>query len=897
MLPRLSLLTLSLLSAHSAISAPFFLGADQPYPSRLTGQFLTGGERQLAGFGDGMLPFMQTKDRIFFLDGAVMGGRSSQMTYSGGLGYRGIQDTRNARGILGVYTFAEYFDTAAHNGLWQINPGLEWLNERYEARLQGYIPINNRAQTYSNTWASLVPQSVIDDSGHTTSTLNRVTGHQLLDTPVALVERFGPGVEFEAGRFFPYGKGLWLRAGGYHFNYQQVKSINGVEANVEMAMTRHAYLLIQDNYDNQNKNRFSVGIRVNFGGSESPIGTLEERMTSPIIRHIARQSYGAAQPTRQDFSATGPTVVTQDNVWFFSPSGTNPIGSGFMAGAVDLSSCTAENPCLTITSGLAADINAVSPNANLFFASGSYTPSHTSGTSQFANLADGQSVWGRTTGWLQAANGNARPVVNGGLFWGGGGVGNGALYDMRVVNNDQLIPASLSGLLLESVIAVGAGGSIAVNNSLVTVSSADLGVTHFDALGILAVIGDAVVNNSLVSVTNVGVNSVSSNGLVVEVGNAIVSNSSFNVTSSGTNGVFATGMFVSTGNLTLTNSTITTNAANSGIDNSVAMGILVSNGIATLNNNTVSSNATSSGTDDVTAYSLLVGNGSAAVNNSTLSASAISSGTDDVTAYGLLVAVGTASVNDSTINSTVAGSGIKDFDVFGLLVGNGDATISNSVINTSANRSGDGYIKNNGVFVGSGTVEVRDSSITSTATTSGDGVVEVYGVQGLGDAIVGGSTITSNATSSGTGDTAALAVLTGEDATVNGSTLNASATGLNGNTVAAYGVLVAGNATLSDSTVTSSGSTTGSGIALVFGVQASNGDATIINSTIDSNASALSGTALAFGVQADTISFTGLSSFITALTTPSGGADAVDGVVTNSNGSQCTENGVTGPCV
>jgi len=81
---------------------------------------------------------------------------------------------------------------------------------------------------------------------------------------------------------------MWVRAGGYHFSYKNSDDINGVQANLELAIKDNMSLIIQDNYDAQNRNRFAVGLRVNFGGSIASKNTIEYRMTAPIIRHAAR---------------------------------------------------------------------------------------------------------------------------------------------------------------------------------------------------------------------------------------------------------------------------------------------------------------------------------------------------------------------------------------------------------------------------------------------------------------------------------------------------------------------------------------------------------------------------------------------------------------------------------
>ena len=194
MKPKLSIVMLALLHANLAIAA-------DTYQTRGTGQFLVGGDQQLGSFGDVMIPVIQDPNRIFYVDGSLMFGQSQRGTYSAGVGYRGIHNTKWGEGIFGAFLFTDYYHSSLSNKFWQANPGLEWMTNDYEARLQGYIPLSDRRQAYRNTLASNVPSYVTEDSG-VHRNLNYATGHRIVDTPVALVEDFGPGVELELGKHY-----------------------------------------------------------------------------------------------------------------------------------------------------------------------------------------------------------------------------------------------------------------------------------------------------------------------------------------------------------------------------------------------------------------------------------------------------------------------------------------------------------------------------------------------------------------------------------------------------------------------------------------------------------------------------------------------------------------------
>lgn len=713
---------------------------DAVYPGRITGQLLSGSEQQLGSFGDAMIPLLQNQNNNLFADATVMLGQEQRSTLSGGLGYRGIKQVGLEESILGAYLFADYYQTRLKNQYWQLNPGLEWLHQNYEVRLQGYIPLSNRTQTYRNTLATEIPGSVLKDSGRT-NRLSGATGHQIIDTPVHLVEEFGPGLELEAGKFINYAKGMWFRVGGYHFNYKDTKSINGVEANIEAIINPHVSLLLQNNYDNQNKNRFAIGLRVNFGGASAPTNSLQKQMTSPIIRHIARQAYGEALPTRKSFQASGPSFNRFGNIWFFSPNGSYPAGA-----ATTRANCTAENPCSTIDTPTAEEIAILTPNANLFFATGSYLIP-TDSNSHWVNLQNGQSVFGRNTGWLSAATDINRPLINGGLVWGNsnGGVNpmlaSGAIYDLRINNNNQAVPANIfslynSPLSGDSVLAAASTGSLTVINSEIQASNT---TDNVNALGIAATGGgDVFVENSSANILNTGNASGGQNVAAFGVfanNNATVSGSS--ITANTTGAADGLGSAVSTdgidtfkGDINLSNSTISASASGSATNGSFisVYSILASNNASvtasTLNAQTTGA-SDSSGAQATGAYANEISLINSTINTKT---TGTASNGGDNTASGI-AANNDATVIDSTINvqTTGATSNGSVAQAYGLLTFTGNANISGSIINSqtngSASNGGDttatGIFANTTIFQGDTASLISAISATGATPVSG----------------------------------------------------------------------------------------------------------------------------------------------------------------------------------
>lgn len=693
MKPRITLVAIALLNT-TASHANLFLSKPGPvYPARITGQFLTGHDQQLGGFGDLMLPVMGSENRMFFTDGTIMLGQNQRHTYSGGLGYRQIKETQFGAGVLGAYAFADYFQTELKNQFWQLNPGLEWLMPYYEARLQAYIPVSSRNQKYLNTYASAIPQDVLADSGRSNN-LSRATGHVILDTPVNLIEQAGTGAELELGRFFDVNQGMWARMGAYHFNYRDSKSINGVEANLELAVNRRVSVLVQDNFDNQNKNRFSVGLRVNFGGADAPRNTLQYQMTSPIIRHQARQSYGEAAPLRKNFQATGPTFNRFEDVWFFSPDGMFPAGT-----ATTFADCTAEKPCSTIDTPTAQKIAVLDPNANLFFASGNYLIPASS--PRWVNLQDGQSVWGRNTGWITPAAGNARPLIEGGLIWGNENnnvnpiLANGAIYDTRVQNINQEIPSSVFRIADESsVVGVGSTGRLFIHNSDIMMKSTN----GLFAVGVRTG-SDVTINNSAIMAIQQGKEFGTGVIAVFSGGDVMVNSSIINAQMTGTL-AFANGI-LSGGATHVSRSIIAVNTNGEGL----AIGIAAADNV-TINNSAVTAGAEGGGAQAINS------GGNATISNSLIVAEA--TGLSPV-ATGIIAEDG-STVNHSKIMVAANGTGNTTLESTTALGINSkfiilnDSTV-NVITNAYSQALSGGIIAESITFIGN-----KPSFITAIAT-------------------------------------------------------------------------------------------------------------------------------------------------------------------------------------
>lgn len=695
-----------------------------PWSSRFTGQGLFS-KNQLAGFMDGMIPIMGQNDQLVYFDGSMMGGRYDSLVSSLGGGLRQIKHIYNTDFILGGFAFADYqqFDKGE---VWIGNPGFELLTKHQEVRIQGYIPMSHRTQSYNSLMASEIPQFVLNDSGKINN-LSSIQGHGFSDTPVSLTKEYGTGIEGEVGQYLPIGRGAWLRGGGYHFSYQNAKSINGVEANIELFTVKNWSLIIQDNYDNQNKNKFSLGVRLNFGGPDATqVASIANRMEVPVIRHMARQPSGLSSPIRDSFIVAGPTQTT-NNIWFFSPTGVNPT-------PFSIASCTAENPCLTLDQTTATGIDLLAPAASLWFATGNYSLP-TTGSNGYVSLFAGQSLYGRSSNFQTVSVGADRATIEGGLLW----AGNGLFNNLQINNVDQI--TAIPGVSV--ITGLYASGDLQVNNSNVTASASSSIATPNTR--VRAVQSDSA-NLNGVTVTNSTINStgrgnVATIGLFVPNTNAFISNSILNSTAfgsgflSGFNGqvvninnsrvIADAGAGTGTVNginaniKAIVNNTVI-NASGGGLIN----GIFV-NGTGNLDTNSVVANninitATSSGSSQ--ALAIVTDNKNIDVADSTLNVTGISR------PVGIAANSGDVNIRNTTLNITAIGMGDFTNGIFA----SGDISLSKqSAINI-----------NSSALSTIGLVSINGNIRVDSSTIDTNGNMNVYGLQ----ATMGNATLTNGAT-------------------------------------------------------------------------------------------------------------------------------------------------------
>ncbi|RUR06394.1 hypothetical protein [Legionella sp. km772] len=598
---------------------------------------------------------------------------------------------------------------------------------------------------------------------------------------------------------------------------------------------------------------FAVGLRVNFGGSNAPKNTLEYRMTTPIIRHAARQSYGEAEPSRQAFVVSGPSVISGENIWFFSPNGAYPAGA-----ATTWADCTAEHPCSTINTPTAAKIALLDPNAKFYFESGTYLIPQ--GSPRWANLQNGQTIWGRNTGWLTPAVGSARPLIQGGLVWGNQAtntIANGEAHNIRVLNNNQITPQSV----FDYAVGGGVYGLAATGNLKVENSQIDSVATSNNISAVSIAANTARVENTVINATSHGLGNIDNPDDGPRVGADAV-------------GVFTVNQLTSLKD-SIINAETTGNVNNNG--RASAFGALSQESTLNVNHSTVS--ATSRGnvtTGAAIAEGLTNSKGKLLVRNNTIiNVNTYGNVNGTNTANGFTSAVGVdsnqADVQNTTVTVSTHGDVIYGQAIaFGVVGGTnaegnivipGTAVVEHSTISVlSTGKAG----QNAGVFAqgvrSSTDLTVKNSHVTAitSGSTQDDGAANVTAVRAFGKATVTNSTI--NAESFGTassGIVTSTAILGGNGVISQYNTVSSRTHGDASDFGTAQAIGIQGQSTTlvehTDITVEEFGNVAGNSNATSLGILVQNGNQLTSKNniiTVRTHGDADASSAQALGIQA-----------------------------------------------
>ena len=412
---KLKLLPLALLSC-----CPWSVSvlASDYLPPRLSVNANAGGSATV-GQADLLLSLKGDEQRNLYLDPQAAYGSDEQWYTDLGLGYRWIQ---NDAAILGGYVFASRSQVARQSGFWIANPGVEALGSRWDARINGYIPIGGRSDELG--MFKFVQSSQLVFSGHRESLVRTyLSGNE--------TQQIGDGVDAKVG--YQVFRNVPLKAylGGYFFNIPNADNVRGGAAGVEYWFDQHVKAFVNYTYDNLQYNTVVGGLAVSFGGVDEARAdpSLSERLTDPVERYLANLGHGSGIPSETLLTnlrtsrgsvlnnrGTGSggeeseSELLDSDVAYFSQTGT-PNNGGV---GLSLANCTFENPCgpTDFSQTGVNTLNSLLPNTLMFFNGGTYNALDATGSNPIT-LNSGQGVNARTADYSQAATGSGRSVFNG----------------------------------------------------------------------------------------------------------------------------------------------------------------------------------------------------------------------------------------------------------------------------------------------------------------------------------------------------------------------------------------------------------------------------------------------------------------------------------------------------
>ncbi|MBS0647856.1 MAG: right-handed parallel beta-helix repeat-containing protein [Verrucomicrobia bacterium] len=455
------------------------------------------------------LPFADLRGHVF---------NDGKFAANAGLGVKYLSNHPFVFGAGVYYDFRQVRKTHFN----QVSLSLETLARRWEARLNGYLPVGSKKHVQTKS------ESVGYNFDH-------FAGHHLFYNETFFVKKRtefamkGADAEFGWHLLKPQEDyTLYAAAGPYYYNGER-KHAWGGKVRVEGRVTPYVTLEVSDSYDNifHNIVQGQVSINVPFGGkiqkksarfktSCSTALSMEARMMRPMNR----QEIIVAHSERKHFFKTVDPIAFSPagvpiNIQFVNPNATSP-GDG-----------TFENPFAQLPAAQAAslpgDVFYVYPGTNTL-------------TTAFI-LVENQSLFGSSTA-------QTIPVL--------------------VAPNQVIaltIPAQTSGL--PSIISNGMGGNsvIRFNGDNVIVSGFNITQNDNDAIfdNFFTPINDYKPLSNVTIINNILTQNVSHSGIFLQniSGNNTISNNQFLTNGNGGAGIFLQQEDLTVGNYTLNQNTIT----------------------------------------------------------------------------------------------------------------------------------------------------------------------------------------------------------------------------------------------------------------------------------------------------------------------------------------------------
>jgi hypothetical protein len=692
--------------------------------------------------GDVMLPLFAGLSQNFYTNAQTEYDNDQNWFGGLGLGYRQVYEQRR---ILGAYVFGDYnsFNNGSDNQrgtFWIVNTGVESLGNLWDFRLNAYVPVSTQTQT------------VASDTSYF------FAGHQEFSQLSNTFNYDGPGVDAEIGRInVPYIKDLRLYVGGYYFSPKDQTGITGVASRAEYSFGHAVALTLGDNYDNYAHNTFQVGIRFTLGGipTDKSGTSIDRRLLDPVTRNIATLAQANTVPIVTNTQITGTPTVFANDIYFF-----NSAAGAVFNTAAGANNCTFENPCIG-TSFNQSSVNAIAgftPNATLFFTPGTYN------LNTQLTLNNGQSMFGRTWDYSQAASGSGRPIFTGGLALADNNtldsfilmndasaqqVGIEAINSNNIVINNLTIGSETSSAQsYDEGVSLLDSQNVAIDNSQILANVQ--ATTSENIQGILSDNSQFTLNNTTISenlttnafLTTIGVADIT----LLNNSQATIQNSQLSATASGRTESSATGIQANTSNFSLLDTSLSATATS--IDTlsqatANATGINFVNGTVSITNSEINVDAFAQTVPGASTIVNVLGaagtGGQLDLSSSNLTVNGSSAGAPG----GVLTSVmaintdGTAvNVDQSSIVANAESQENVSTSLMAIQVVNGSLNFTNSEITASAIAPNSAFIY--GILAVLSPTTVINSSINVSGSVSGTGAttsgafgVAVQGSTGL----------------------------------------------------------------------------------------------------------------------------------------------------------------------
>jgi|GEM_PF-3898898 len=498
-----------------------------PYLPRLTLQGTAGDYTVFQG--DTMVPIIGNQDGFLYADAQAKSALGTSWLGSVGLGVRQIYQ---ANQILGAYVFVDRDVSEDNQHFYFISPGVESLGRIWDFRANAYVPVGDRRKLVKTDWADN-----FGDYSHV-----YFTGHDQYDHYMSLYHTVDWGTDAEVGRTIPGVKNLAAYLGGYFFQGNNAGNIEGAAGRLEYQLNAKFSGYVSDTYDNAYHNTFLVGVKINFGGTQSiDRSDIHNRLLDQVDRNIATQGKGVGVPVRSELVDHPQYALERNNIWFFTSGvGTPaPQSTASSSGTITEADCTAENPCTNFNQTMVNNINAFTNNANFYLAKNTYN------LDGALTLNAGQSIYGRSSDFIRPGTGSDSPLLIGAINLPGNNTidslqlmndpGNRQDYAIAILNANNVLLNNLTIGALNDQQGYTAGAyisnsSVTITNSVINAYADDntnTGSTNKQAAAIFTA------NGVTLNLTNNTLNAVAttSSGLNAALAYGIDMNASINATS------------------------------------------------------------------------------------------------------------------------------------------------------------------------------------------------------------------------------------------------------------------------------------------------------------------------------------------------------------------------------